>query len=650
MSSATMRCFKPLLMMGAAVLILTACQPTAQPVQEPTVAAEEPTAVPTPTALPERTLTVCLSQEPATLYPYGGSSTSMWSVLEALYDGPFDMLNNSVQPVILEKMPSLADGDAQLLPVDVSAGDEIVDAAGNLAVLDRGVVIRPSGCTASSCAVEWDGSSPLQMDQLQVTFKLLPDLKWSDGTSLKASDSVYSYNVAANSETPVSKDAILKTVSYLALDDQNVTWTGKAGYFPQQYNTMFWLPLPEHLWGALSPAELLTADLSSRSPIGWGPFVIESWVPGDHIELVKNPNYFRADQGLPKLDRLVYRFLGEETDNNLAALLTGECDVVDQNTLTDAELETAVDLQKNGKLNLYVGVGPEWEHVDFGIKPAAYDDGYNPYQDLRPDYFSDVRVRQAFAYCIDRQQINDRWLQGLSAVPASYLTPSHPAYDADIIPLPFDPAEGSRLLDEVGWKNLTGDPLAPREAVGVANVPDGTKLSVNFATTEAVLRVKIAELMAESMAQCGIQLNVQYYTPGDLYAAGPDGILFGRNFDLAEFSWKSGTQSPCRLYETSQIPDAANQWIGTNVTGYSNPEYDAACQAASEAQIGQDESALDLQKAVQQKFAQDLPVIPLYYRLQVAASRVDLCGLNLDVSARSALWNLEQIDYGENCP
>src|SRR5574338_1049126 len=129
------------------ILSLAACQsntPTVQvtpPVNPtaPTAAAvtNTPDLLPTGTATvePPRTLVVCTQEEPATLYPYGGNSRSMWSVLEAIYDGPFDTRSFSIQPVILQKVPSLTEGDAVLRPVTVRAGEPVVDVDGNLVAL-----------------------------------------------------------------------------------------------------------------------------------------------------------------------------------------------------------------------------------------------------------------------------------------------------------------------------------------------------------------------------------------------------------------------------------------------------------------------------------------------------------------------------------
>jgi peptide/nickel transport system substrate-binding protein len=250
----------------------------------------------TPTPAPQ-TLVICLGQEPQSLYLYSQPSVAAWNVLEAIYDGPIDEINYTPQPVILQEIPSLANGDAKISSVNVAAGDVVVDSDGNLATLAKGINVRPSGCTGADCAVSWDGKSKLTMDQLSVTFKLLPGITWSDGQHLTATDSVYSYTQAADAATPGSKFTIDRTASYTALDDLTAEWVGIPGYLNPSALTSFWSPLPKHLWGNMSAASLLTAEESSIKPIGWGPYVIDDWVKGDHITLHKNPNYFLADKG-----------------------------------------------------------------------------------------------------------------------------------------------------------------------------------------------------------------------------------------------------------------------------------------------------------------------------------------------------------------
>ena len=154
-----------------------------------------PAPTPTDAPLPPRTLTICLGEEPNTLYPLGGPNAAARSVLDAVYDGPMDVVGYSYEPVILERVPSLATGDALLEETPVQVGDLIVDADGNLTFLDSTTRVRPAGCRSDDCAIDYDGVSPLNMDQLIVNFGLLDGLVWSDGEPLTADDSIFAYNL-----------------------------------------------------------------------------------------------------------------------------------------------------------------------------------------------------------------------------------------------------------------------------------------------------------------------------------------------------------------------------------------------------------------------------------------------------------------------
>jgi len=633
------------------VFILSSCQTASG--KATNAPAASPLAPPTATPVPQRVLTICLGQEPSSLYIYKGNGRSMWSVLEAVYDGPIDTRDYQPVPVILKDIPSQQTGDVTFAPTSVKAGDLVVDSNGDLVSLTKGTTVFPNGCTNSSCAVTWDGQSALNMDSMVVTYHLLSGLTWSDGAPLTADDSVYSFELASDPATPVVKTAAQQTDSYKALDTTTVQWTSKPGLVTTHVEDYFWSPLPRHAWGNISAADLQTSPESNEHPLGWGPYKIDEWVPGDHIRLVKNPDYFRAGEGLPKFDVLVFRFLGDQADTNLAALLTGECDIVDQTALLEDQLQTVRQLNNEKKLTAYIGLGPEWEHIDFGITPASYDDGYSVASGDRPNFFGDTRVRQAFAYCMDRQSIIQQVFFNQSVVANGYLPPDHPFYAADQTTYDFDPTKGEALLDQVGWRDTDDNPDTPRVSVGVAGIPDGTQLEVNYITTSASERKQAATILSNSLAECGIKVDVTYLTADQLYAAGPSGVLFGRQFDLAEYAWDVGSEPPCFLYTSSEIPNAANSWGGTryggvNATGYSNPAYDAVCAAAQ--QSGLDEATYaEKQKQAQQILAQDVPEIPLFFQIKVAVARTDLCGMSMDVSSRSEFWNLESFDIGSGC-
>lgn len=622
--------------------------PTALPSATPTNSTPaEPTLQPTPTIPPQTSLTVCLGYEPTSLYVYGAASTAQWSVLEAIYDGPFDQRSYSFQPVILEKMPSLTSGGASVQPVEVLPGQEVVDVDGNLATLEAGTVVFPAGCSDSSCAAIYDGKSPLQMNQMQVTFELKSGILWADGQLLTSDDSVYSFELASHPDTLVSKYSVERTAAYIALDDLHVQWTGKPGYMDPTYPSKFWLPLPRHAWGSLSPRDLAASPLALESPLGWGAYQVSEWIKGDHITLTANPNYFRKSEGLPHFNTLVYRFTGDNPSAALTALEVGECDILDQTTYLEGMVGDLLAGQESGKLKALFAAGPEWEHIDFGIVPASYADGITPGVD-RPDFFGDVRVRQAFAMCVDRRFLVDEALLGLSVVPQSYIPPGHPLAQADLALPAYNPEEGSRLLDEVGWNDADGDPATPRTAQGVPGVPDGTVLNLRYSTTSAALRARIAELLPRSLNKCGIGLTKDLAAPEVLFGPGPDGRVFGRNFDLAQFHWESSLRPLCYLFTTPQIPSTENNWVGVNVSGYSSPEFDQACQAALQG-VPESAEALAAHRRAQEIFTADIPALPLYMILKTAATRPDLCGYTLDPTARSSLGSIEDIQVGAAC-
>jgi peptide/nickel transport system substrate-binding protein len=384
-------------------------------------------------------------------------------------------------------------------------------------------------------------------------------------------------------------------------------------------------------------------------------------VQGESVTLHKNPNYFRASEGLPVFENVVYRFVGEGSNANIARVLSGECDIVDQTSGLDDQSELLLSLQAAGQLQASFVTGTTFEHADFNIFPAEGSGfaGLDGDGDLLGP-FGDVRLRQAVAMCMDRQAVVDTVLFGQSIVLDTYIPPEHPLFNPDVKHWDFDPAAAGALLDEIGWLDDDGDPATPRVATGVTGVPDGTLLEFFYETTNATMRMQATQIMADSMTQCGFKVNLNYYPASEWFADGPDGKLFGRRTDLGQFAWLTGVQPACDLWITNAIPgDPAETnpfmgkpysygWGGQNNTGYSNPEYDAICNAALQSLPGQPEYE-ENHLAAQAIIANDLPVVPLFLRLKLAATRIDMCNFIMDPTANSEMWNIEEFNYGEAC-
>jgi peptide/nickel transport system substrate-binding protein len=643
---------KNLLLLGF-LIGLTACQgkalpdePTAEnlPALEATTSLPlEPTATATLAPEPPRLLTICLAQEPRSLFFYEAISTAERSVLAAIYDGPFELDGFIIQPVIVEKMPSLADGDALLQPVSVAPGDLLVDVNGNLVNLVEGVTYRPAGCSEWACAQTYTGDQPVQVDQLVVKFRLLPGLSWSDGTPLTAMDSVFSYQVAHELYPAAWPERVRRTQSYRAVDELTVEWIGVPGEMDSLYQTRIYPPLPQHAWGGISVQELPTSELASRQPLGWGAYSIQEWVTGDHITLQRNPLFFRAAQGLPHFDYLVYRFM-DDSEQALSALLAGECDLIDPAAMPEGQVDELAELQADGRLALITQTAKAWDVLAFGI--TSLEPG-------RPDFFALAEVRRAVAQCVDRSALTQRLAGGRMSVAQSYLPAEHPLYNPEVAQYAYDPQAAGERLQAAGWLDLDDNPATPRTALGVAGVPDGTPFLVDYLVSPDAQPQTAAQQIQVWLADCGIQANLVVQDPQVMLAAGPQGPIFGRQFDLAQFAWVTTLEPPCNLYITNEIPgpypDYPLGWGGMNAAGYSSTAYDQACADALNSLADQPQYS-QAHALAQQLFAEELPALPLYWHTNLLVTRNDLCGLDPTPLAEDWLAGLEQVDYGEGCP
>jgi peptide/nickel transport system substrate-binding protein len=277
--------------------------------------------------------------------------------------------------------------------------------------------------------------------------------------------------------------------------------------------------------------------------------------------------------------------------------------------------------------------GTIFEHIDFGIESAA------EYAASRPDWFGDVRVRQAFVMCIDRQAMINNFLFGQAEIMHTYVPAIHPLYPEDLTLWPYDVEGAKALLEQAGYQDLDEDGLleGPRA---------GERFEVTlFTTIGNELGDNVANAVAGNLADCGIEVEV-VFLQGDVYFAdGPEGPLFGRKFDLAAFPWLISIEPNCGLYLSSHIPGPENRWSrnANNETGFSQPEFDAACQAALDLLPGMEGYEASHQEALRIWTGQ-VPNIPLFLRPIVAATRPAILNFTLDPTQESELWNLYELD------
>jgi peptide/nickel transport system substrate-binding protein len=533
-------------------------------------------------------------------------------VLAAIQPACMTTLDYDYQPVCFEKVPSFADGDAVTTTVTVDN------------TYTGPIVINDELITDTTKITE-----PMDLTQVQVTWKLKDGIKWEDGEPVTADDFVFAaklYNDPGIKNA--SRFVLERTEKFEKVDDLTFTWFGAPGYSDATYFANYFGPEPEHVLGTVDPATIGGSEYANK-PLAYGPYKIAENVPQESTTLVANENYWGASQGLPKVGNIVFKYLTSE-DQVLQQLESGEIDVVGQIGLTLANAPALDELEKAGNVKGQYVPATVWEHIDFGVERG----------DGQESFFSDAKVRQAVAYAVNRQEIIDEVLFGKTVVMNTFLPETHWAYPAGgegLETYTYDSAKAEALLDEAGWV---------KGADGIRE-KDGRKFSIQFYTTENnQTRQSVAQIVQENLKVVGIDVVLNFVpATAVLFANGEEGILSARKFDLALYAWVSGPEPSVELYLCDQIPTPENSYAGQNNTGWCNEDFDKAALASKAVTERADRIPFVIE--AEKVFNADLPTFPLYQRVNVGAYNTKVTGLAMNPTSQVDFWNIETWDISE---
>jgi peptide/nickel transport system substrate-binding protein len=562
------------------------------------------------TAEPVKVLTICVGEAVEALDPLNARTTLERDLSNLLFPVPVVVNDFSFEANALHVLPSADLGTVRVENVTVSPGETALGADGRVRALVPGMRVYPAGCQSADCAVAFDGTS-LVMDQLVVDFALRQDLVWSDGSPVRAGDSVFHFELLARSED--APPDVARTASYLAEGEFEVVWRGVPGYLPADYSAQLFAPLPSHLWNgqAMDSINAQSSDLINLP--AYGPYVVRE-ASSEQIVFAANPFY--TDSLF--FGEVIVKVVRENGSENLEMLRTRACDVL-------GPLASAGQTATEG-INAYRAPSGAWHVLNMGIVPHSYDNGYNQLGGDRPDFFSDMRVRQAIGLCIDRE--------GLADIFGGHAMVSYsPLLDDDGLHL--DPVAAGSLLEDAGWR-LGEDGL--RAAAGIGNVVDGTRFAVRLHALNTDDSLALANRIGDDLSACGIAVEVTPLPGEPLYTTGEQAPLFGRNFDLALLAWNFDPrlEPSCQLFLGEAIPGAdlsafTYGWGGWNLTGWQNGDFDTACTAARSSLPGFD-GYEEGHTGAGLIFGEQLPAIPLFYEQSSMLIRADLCGLQFTPS------------------
>jgi peptide/nickel transport system substrate-binding protein len=407
--------------------------------------------------------------------------------------------------------------------------------------------------------------------------------------------------------------------------------------------------------GKYSAAELLTADDATRRPLGWGAYMVDEWKAGEYIRLVKNPHYFRANEGLPKFDTLIFKVTDGYGDTNIANLKFNR-EPYAQFKFDVGDYQDEVDRNGCDLISSTVDMTDQVEvlHVllhyfsDPAVKVTKGENSQATWllsnqrstSDGKAALFSQPEMREAAAACLKRDEAADTVFHGLVSVPNAFTFSGTSGQENANVLLNSDPEKGASLLEKDGWKSGK-----PRTALNVAGLADGTPLSVNYLSEDDSLSLAIAQQVKASLSECGFQVNIMAESSKDYSNKQSSESIFRGNWDMAQLTWQLPVADPCPLFAGTSIPQSSNDYTGLNFSAYANSQVDEICSQWAATPLSADRQVL--REEMQTILNQDLIVVPLYTYTNLMVSRDVFCGFQ--TSTQSELAAIESFDYGAAC-
>ncbi len=291
---------------------------------------------------------------------------------------------------------------------------------------------------------------------------------------------------------------------------------------------------------------------TARMPVGTGPFYVTEFRPGQDITAARNELYHWGPSAFDKLYMPIIKD-----------------DVASSSALAAGDIDWKYSLTADGYAQLRDAAG---------LKFARYPDfGYFDLQfNLREGrLFADKPVRQALAYCIDKDATVEAATDGQGVPIYSDIPPASWAYNPDVPKYEYDVAKANQLLDDAGW--TMGDD-------GVRVNADGKRLESHILLRAGKTdRTKFMQLLADQAKDCGFNLTLEEADFGTVLLPGLEWplIMAGQTeqWDAYFGGWiTSYDPDPYSLYHSSNIV-TADLPDTYNYIGFSNARADELIEA-----------------------------------------------------------------------
>jgi peptide/nickel transport system substrate-binding protein len=430
------------------------------------------------------------------------------------------------------------------------------------------VDVSPTGEIVPWLATSWkvsDGGKTY-------TFHLRSGIKFPlSGTALTAQviAQTYTRDLSPATGSPVAASLLAGVKSVTAPNPSTVVFQLSAPNGPFLLN----LASPGYLQ-PVDPTELKKwGSAYGQHPSSVGPYMLQSWVPGQSLTLVRNPDYTYApsfdDPGAPYIKYLKFIIIPEQS-SEVAAFASGEVDMLSVPTQDWSQYAS----------------NPTYQFVSGVAGTITYMD----MNEERP-MFQNVKVREAFAYAIDRAAFVKAVLDGHGLVAGGPYPPNLFGYDGALTrDFPYDPARAKKLMEQAGYTYNSAGQLTK----------NGKPIVLQFLNPGSTLTV-MAQFIQANLQTIGIKTKITTLE----YSTEAADMLAGK-YDIAMngYGWAEG--DPITVMQIFLTPNG-----GADADHFNNPAF----TALTDRYIDTTNQALRLRliTQVQQEFIKYLPFVPLTY-------------------------------------
>jgi peptide/nickel transport system substrate-binding protein len=410
-------------------------------------------------------------------------------------------------------------------------------------------------------ALSWDVPDPTTY-----IFHLRENVRFHDGRPLSARDVVYTFRSMLDGSIKTSNAGTYRRIESIdAPDPKTVVFKLKEAS-------------PHFLWdltmGIIPEGSPATFGLQ---PIGSGAFQFVHYLQDAEVLLKRNEDYYGEK---PSLSTVRFKVIPEA----IVRALELRKRTVDTalNALTPDMVEV---LRKDSDLNVMTGEGTNYQYIALNVMDPV---------------FSDVRVRKAIAYAIDREQIVKYLLRDQARLATGVIPPNNWAYEPNVATYSYNPQRARELLKEAGRENL----------------------SFTFSVSTDDTNRMIASVLQQQLKEVGIRMEIRSNEFATFFAD----VVSG-NFQAYTLQWVGGNNDPDShlnlIFHSKMTPPN-----GSNRGRYANEEVDRLIDSARQ-EMDQEKRKKAYQR-VQQIVADELPYISLFYVDNVCVYNKRIAGMTLN--------------------